>query len=73
MNVKLRKTGNSAVITIPLEIQRTLGASIGEEIEFVTDGHTVKIKKAEPTFHFDIELQKALTQYDELMKELVDK
>ena len=33
MNVILRKTGNSTVITIPNKIKETLGAEIGEEIE----------------------------------------
>ena len=32
MNVILRKTGNSTVITIPNEIRKTLGAEVGEEI-----------------------------------------
>lgn len=31
------------------------------------------IRKAEPTFDFDKELEKAMSQYDELLKELVDK
>ena len=33
MNVILRKTGNSTVITIPNKIKETLGVEIGEEIE----------------------------------------
>ncbi|HFR3659451.1 TPA: AbrB/MazE/SpoVT family DNA-binding domain-containing protein [Streptococcus suis] len=41
MNVLLRKTGNSTVITIPNAIKEALGAEIGEEIEFVTSGNTV--------------------------------
>ncbi|HFI0635499.1 TPA: hypothetical protein ACGO2X_002078 [Streptococcus suis] len=31
------------------------------------------ILKAEPTFDFDIELKSAINQYNELLKELVDK
>lgn len=73
MNVLLRKTGNSTVITIPNAIKEVLGAEIGEEIEFVTSGNNVIIRKAEPTFDFDKELEKAMSQYDELLKELVDK
>ncbi|MEY8462143.1 AbrB/MazE/SpoVT family DNA-binding domain-containing protein [Streptococcus merionis] len=73
MNVILRKTGNSTVITIPSNIKEMLGAEIGEEIEFVTSGNTVIIRKAEPRFNFDKELENAMTQYDELLKELVDK
>lgn len=41
MNVVLRKTGNSTVITIPNKIKEALGAEIGEEIEFVTSGNNV--------------------------------
>ncbi|UXR73915.1 MULTISPECIES: AbrB/MazE/SpoVT family DNA-binding domain-containing protein [unclassified Staphylococcus] len=58
MNVLLRKNGNSAVITIPNKIKEILGAEIDEEIEFVTSGDTVVIKKAEPKFDFDKELEK---------------
>lgn len=73
MNVILRKTGNSTVITIPNKIKETLGAEIGDEIEFVTSGNNVIIRKAEPKFDFDKELEKAMNQYDELLKELVDR
>ena len=73
MNVILRKTGNSTVITIPNEIRKTLCAEVGEEIEFVTSGNTVIIKKAEPKFDVDKELEAAMTQYDDLLKALVDR
>ena len=73
MNVILRKTGNSTVITISNKIKETLGVEIGEEIEFVTSGNNVIIRKAEPKFDFDKELEKAMNQYDELLKELVDR
>ena len=73
MNVVLRKTGNSTVITIPNKIKEALGAKIGEEIEFVTSGNNVIIRKAEPKFDFDKELEKAMNQYDDLLKALVDK
>lgn len=73
MNVVLRKTGNSTVITIPNKIRKALGAKIGEEIEFVTSGNNVIIRKAEPKFDFDKELEKAMNQYDDLLKALVDK
>ncbi|KPJ22996.1 AbrB/MazE/SpoVT family DNA-binding domain-containing protein [Streptococcus phocae subsp. phocae] len=73
MNVVLRKTGNSTVITIPNKIREALGAEIGTEIEFETSGNTVIIRKAKPKFDFDKELKKAMNQYDELLKELVDK
>ena len=72
MNVILRKTGNSTVIIIPHQIKETFGAEIREEIEFVTLGNNVIIRKAEPKFNFDKELEKAMNQYDELLKELVD-
>lgn len=73
MNVVLRKTGNSTVITIPNKIKEALGAEIGEEIEFVTSGNNVIIRKAELKFDFDKELEKAMNQYDDLLKALVDK
>lgn len=73
MNVILRKTGNSTVITIPNRIKEAFGAEIGEKIEFITHGNTVVIKKAEPKFDFDKELSKAMNQYDDLLKALVDK
>lgn len=56
MNVILRKTGNSTVIIIPHQIKETFGAEIREEIEFVTLGNNVIIRKAEPKFNFDKEL-----------------
>lgn len=73
MKVILRRAGNSTVITIPNAIKEALGAEIGEEIEFVTSGNTVIIRKAEPRVDFDKELEKAMSQYDDLLKELVDK
>ena len=70
MNVILRKTGNSTVIIIPHQIKETFGAEIEEEIEFVTLGNNVIIRKAEPKFNFDKELEKAMNQYDELLKRI---
>ncbi|MFQ9291084.1 MAG: AbrB/MazE/SpoVT family DNA-binding domain-containing protein [Streptococcus sp.] len=69
MNVILRKTGNSTVIIIPHQIKETFGAEIREEIEFVTLGNNVIIRKAEPKFNFDKELEKSNgTNYDETFR-----
>lgn len=68
MNVVLRKIRNSTVITIPNKIKEALGAEIGEEIEFITSGNNIIIRKAEPKFDFDKELEKAINQYDDLLK-----
>lgn len=73
MNVVLRKTGNSIVITIPNKIKKALGAEIGEEIEFITYGNNIIIRKAEPKFDYDKEIEKAMNQYDDLLKALLDK
>lgn len=49
MNVILRETGNSTVITIPNRMKEGLR----EEIEFVTSGNNVIIRKVEPKCNFD--------------------
>lgn len=72
MAVKVRKTGNSTVITLPPAIQTVLGVDLGEQVEFVTEGNSVIIRKVEPVFDLASEVEQAMTQYDELMKALVD-
>lgn len=72
MAVKVRKTGNSTVITLPPAIQTALGVDLGEQVEFVTEGNSVFIRKVEPVFDLASEVEQAMTQYDELMKALVD-
>ena len=45
--VKLRKVGDSTVITIPKVIRETLEIQIGDEVDFDIKENTVRIKKAD--------------------------
>jgi len=69
----LRKSGNSTIITVPSEVINALSVAIGEPIHFVISTKGVSMKKSEKKFDFDQELEKSMAQYDDLLKELVDK
>lgn len=50
MGSAIRKIGNSAGVILPKPVLETLGAKLGDKVEFITEGATVRIEavKADP-------------------------
>ncbi|WP_204685550.1 addiction module antitoxin [Enterococcus sp.] len=70
---KVRKSGNSDVTTIPLEVKEKLNLKTGESIRYLfeTDG-SVKIVKAEDEVDVDAIVDSVMAQYEKAIKDLVD-
>lgn len=70
---KVRKSGNSDVITIPVEVKEKLNLKTGESIRYIfeTDG-SVKIVKAEEEVDVDSIVDAVMSQYEQAIKDLVD-
>ena len=43
---KIRKQGGAAVVTLPAEVLRQLGAGVGEDLSIVVSQHTVILRPA---------------------------
>lgn len=73
---KLRKIGNSRVVTVPEEVIQALSIDVGQKIIFNIDNGKVVIEAEEP-----IEQERDILsiaesvsrQYDQALKELVDR
>lgn len=50
MGSAIRKIGNSAGVILPKPVLETLGAKLGDTVEFITEGSTVRIEavKSDP-------------------------
>lgn len=70
---KVRKSGNSDVTTIPVEVKEKLNLKTGESIRYIfeTDG-SVKIVKAEEKVDVDSIVDAVMSQYEQAIKDLVD-
>lgn len=70
---KVRKSGNSDVTTIPVEVKEKLNLKTGESIRYIfeTDG-SVKIVKAEEEVNVDSIVDAVMSQYEQAIKDLVD-
>ena len=70
---KVRKSGNSDVTTIPVEVKEKLNLKTGESIRYIfeTDG-SVKIVKAEEEVDVDSIVDAVMSQYEQAIKDLVD-
>lgn len=70
---KVRKSGNSDVTTIPVEVKEKLNLKTGESIRYIfeTDG-SVKIIKAEEEVDVDSIVDAVMSQYEQAIKDLVD-
>lgn len=70
---KVRKSGNSDVTTIPLEVKEKLNLKTGESIRYIfeTDG-SVKIVKAEEEVDVDSIVDSVMSQYEQAIKDLVE-
>ncbi|MFC3418737.1 AbrB/MazE/SpoVT family DNA-binding domain-containing protein [Salinicoccus hispanicus] len=71
---KLRKIGNSTVVSIPKSILETLKADEGDNLEFVADGDSVVIRKQGDYQKEILDLSNEMfAKYDKTMRDLVDR
>lgn len=71
---KLRKTGNSTVVSIPKDILKKLNAGEGDNLEFVIEGEAVVIRKEEDSQKNILTLSNEMFEkYDKTMRDLVER
>lgn len=69
---KVRKSGNSDVTTIPVDVKKALGIEAGDSVKFIikSDGK-VELEKEEPKVDIEALINSSMTQYNELLEKLV--
>ena len=71
---KLRKTGNSTVVSIPKDILEKLKAGEGDNLEFVIEDEAVVIRKEEDSQKDILTLSNEMFEkYDKTMRDLVER
>ncbi len=71
---KLRKTGNSTVVSIPKDIFEKLNAGEGDNLEFVIEDEAVVIRKEEDSQKDILTLSNEMFEkYDKTMRDLVER
>ncbi|MEZ2458956.1 AbrB/MazE/SpoVT family DNA-binding domain-containing protein [Salinicoccus roseus] len=71
---KLRKTGNSTVVSIPKDILEKLNAGEGDNLEFVIEDEAVVIRKEEDSQKDILTLSNEMFEkYDKTMHDLVER
>ncbi|KIH70820.1 AbrB/MazE/SpoVT family DNA-binding domain-containing protein [Salinicoccus roseus] len=71
---KLRKTGNSTVVSIPKDILEKLNAGEGDNLEFVIEDEAVVIRKEEDSQKDILTLSNEMFEkYDKTMRHLVER
>ncbi|MBY8909055.1 AbrB/MazE/SpoVT family DNA-binding domain-containing protein [Salinicoccus roseus] len=71
---KIRKTGNSTVVSIPKDILEKLNAGEGDNLEFVIEGEAVVIRKEEDSQKNILTLSNEMFEkYDKTMRDLVER
>lgn len=71
---KLRKTGNSTVVSIPKDILEKLNAGEGDSLEFVLEDEAVVIRKEEDSQKDILTLSNEMFEkYDKTMRDLVER
>lgn len=69
---KVRRSGNSDIITIPSFVKERLSIDVGDTISFVEIDGTIRVEKEEQKIDIDKIVDQALNQYHDLLTELVD-
>lgn len=76
----LRKSGNSAILTVPTEVMEALGVNIGENISYVIENDSVKLVKEKSEMdnlgvskEFIEMVNESFTKYEGALRELADK
>lgn len=68
---KLRKSGNSHIVTIPNSVKEVLNIEEGDMVQFNIDNNgNVELSRAEKVVDVDQAIEDTLKQYHELMAEL---
>ncbi|CAM2842291.1 AbrB/MazE/SpoVT family DNA-binding domain-containing protein [Salinicoccus roseus] len=71
---KIRKTGNSTVVSIPKDILEKLNAGEGDNLEFVIEDEAVVIRKEEDSQKDILTLSNEMFEkYDKTMRDLVER
>ncbi len=71
---KLRKSGNSDITTVPKQVKEALDLETGDQIEYIIDSKgTVTIRKKIQKDDIDALIEESISQYHELLEELVEK
>ena len=68
---KLRKAGNSSVVSVPTEVIAALGISNGDNLKFNVKDNKVTIEKEKRTRSFKL-LDETFTEYNQALKRMVD-
>ncbi|MGX6979793.1 AbrB/MazE/SpoVT family DNA-binding domain-containing protein [Vagococcus elongatus] len=69
---KVRRSGNSDVVTIPSKVKEILDIEEGDTVAFVVENSVVKIVKKEPKIDIEALIDDSINQYHELLEDLVD-
>lgn len=72
MAVILRKMDNNTITTTPNKIKETLGAELAKKLNLYLQKIIPPFVNLNHNINFNKELEKAMNQYNELFKELVD-
>ncbi len=71
---KIRKTGNSTVVSIPKEILERLNASEGDNLEFITEKNAITIQKKIDSEQEILNISNEMfEEYDKTMRDLVNR
>lgn len=71
---KIRKTGNSTVVSIPKEILERLNASEGDNLEFITEKNAITIQKKIDSEQEILNISNEMFEkYDKTMRDLVNR
>lgn len=71
---KIRKTGNSTVVSIPKEILEKLNVSEGDDLEFITEKDSIIIQKYTDSDQEILNLSREMfEEYDKTMRDLVNR
>lgn len=71
---KIRKTGNSTVVSIPKEILERLNASEGDNLEFITEKNAITIQKKKDSEQEILNISNEMFEkYDKTMRDLVNR
>lgn len=69
---KVRRSGNSDITTLPLNVQEALNIEPGDAVRYIIKDNRVEIIKDVPTVDVEDVISETIEQYSELLTKLVD-
>ena len=72
ISYKVRRSGNSDIVTIPSNVKEFLNITEGDSIVFVADGDSIRLEKETPVLDVDQIIYNVMNQYDTLLSKLVE-